>query len=92
MHPCTDEELAEFYPVKNNFKGTYKQVRPYLYCPNYEQMTIQGGIYSSSFIKPMISFDVPMSECRNETDDIECVTSSDYENKWRNKYIAMYTN
>lgn len=54
VHACTESELENFYPVKENEARAWQLVKVHLYCFDMNKFAIQGGKFSPIYQRPHI--------------------------------------
>ena len=60
--------------------------------PWYDQCELFGGKSSGNYTKLNIEAKIPQSYCRNGNHDSECVTSAEFDDLIKSKYLTIMSN
>jgi hypothetical protein len=61
LYPCSEEELKEFFPVKNSEKAYYEQyIRPFLQCINHTDLKLAGDMNSENYIHLFVDVEIKL--------------------------------
>lgn len=93
IHPCTEEELANFFPRNKVASIYWDQALPLMYCIDPSKFKIRGDSYSqTSFANFRLTFNIPEEKCRENEYDLECVTTREFFETVENKRIFTFRN
>lgn len=91
LHNCTDQELEQFYEIKDVDKAQYNRLKPDFKCFDQSQIKIAGNYNSeiTSFLD--IRVYIKEEHCRNAETDLVCFGDREIEDNIRT-YLFTLTN
>lgn len=92
VRQCTEDDFEKFFEPEDKFADSFNRTKHFMQCADMTKFVIQGSSFSPKYQRPYIEFRIQPWHCRNNTYDTECVTSADFDNELKYKYIALANN